>query len=162
MKKLLLISGPAGIGKSTYCRNYINEHPEEKCKIISSDEIRRGLTGSYKEFLPGKDMNPIYKMMVDTANDYAAKEDDVTVMLDTTMLFDERRVYFLDNISGYDYKELDLLKLHDYSICLKRNHERIQEKWVPEEVIQSMIDGYEDPSKEVSARFDQVKTIYLD
>jgi tRNA uridine 5-carbamoylmethylation protein Kti12 len=148
MKKLLFISGPAGIGKSTYCRNYINEHPEEKCKIISSDEIRRGLTGSYKEFLPGKDN--------------AAKEDDVTVMLDTTMLFDERRVYFLDNISGYDYKELDLLKLHDYSICLKRNHERIQEKWVPEEVIQSMIDGYEDPSKEVSARFDQVKTIYLD
>ena len=50
MKKLILVCGPAGIGKSTFCQNYTKQHPLEKVVRISSDEIRLKLTKSYRNF----------------------------------------------------------------------------------------------------------------
>ena len=35
MKKLVLVCGPAGIGKSSFCKKYISEHPDENIFIVS-------------------------------------------------------------------------------------------------------------------------------
>jgi predicted ABC-type ATPase len=50
MKKLILVAGPAGIGKSRYCRTYAQTHPQENVQILSSDEIRKAMTHSYRLF----------------------------------------------------------------------------------------------------------------
>ena len=67
MKKLILVCGPAGIGKSTFCERYIANHPQEKVERISSDEIRLKITKSYRNFPTdkngAKDMTPVYQGM---------------------------------------------------------------------------------------------------
>lgn len=162
MKKLILVCGPAGIGKSTFCRRYVNEHPEEHCIVIAADEVRKEMCGSYKAFLPGKNMIPIYDKMIDLAKEAYEQSDDVTVIYDTTMLYDERRLYFIDRLPKLDQIDLYLLKMHDYSDCLNRNHARDEEKWVPEEVIMSMCENYEDPGEEVQSKVDNIYVLYRD
>jgi predicted kinase len=162
MKKLILVCGPAGIGKSTFCALYIQKHPSENVVIISSDEVRKGMTGGYDKFLPNKDMTPIYGAMCEKATSLLNEKEEVTVMLDTTMLTDERRLFFLNRIPRFPEEDLYLLKLHDYSVCYLRNKERIKEKWVPDSVIDDMIKNYLDPAPEVAARFDHVETFYID
>jgi predicted kinase len=162
MKKLILVCGPAGIGKSTFCQLYIAQHPKEKVTIISSDEIRKRMTGGYDKFLPNKDMSPVYGAMCQEATALYNAPEEMTVMLDTTMLNDERRLFFINRIPRFEEEDLYLLKLHDYGVCYLRNKERVKEKWVPESVIDDMIKCYQDPSPEIAKRFDHVETFYID
>jgi predicted kinase len=166
MKKLILVAGPAGIGKSTYCQRYSEEHPSENVKIVSSDEIRRKITKSYRAFPTdkngAKDMTPVYLGMVKEARAINEVETNVTILLDTTMLHDDRRLFFINHLPHFDETDLYLLKLHNYDLCYIRNKKRIPEKWVPDEVIADMIKDYQDPAPEVAKRFHEVKTIYLD
>jgi len=162
MKKLILVCGPAGIGKSTYCAKYITEHTEENAHIVAADEIRREMCGSYKKFPKNMDMTPIYDKMIETATNLFNSSDDITIIVDTTMLYDERRLFFLDNLPAFDETLLVLLKAHDYSICLERNKQRIEEKWVPEEVIKSMSAAYEEPGKDVKEKVTELVTVYND
>jgi predicted kinase len=162
VRKIIFVCGPAGIGKSTYCRGYIATHPNEEVHIIASDEIRKGMTGSYLKFPPNHDMSLVYGAMCDVANAYYAKEANVTVMLDTTMLSDERRRFFLDRLAPFEEKDLVLLKLHNYQIIYERNKKRIPEKWVPEDVIGEMIASYVDPTPDFAKNFTHVSTVYLD
>jgi tRNA uridine 5-carbamoylmethylation protein Kti12 len=162
MKKLIFVCGPAGIGKSTFCQQYIEKHPSENVKIVSSDEERKRITGSYLLFPPNKDMRPVYSGMVKTAVSIFEANPDVTILLDSTMLNDERRAFFLKNLPLFDEYDLYLLKLHDWNACLVRNKMRQQEKWVPDYVIENMIKKYKDPQPELASKFKIVKTIYLD
>lgn len=161
MKKLIFVSGPAGIGKSTYCQSYIDEHPAEQVFIISADEVRKGMTGAYNKFLPNNDMQPVYQEMVRQGEELAKNHESLTLIIDTTMLYDYLRLYFLENLKSYEYRILILMKAHDYSICLTRNRLRGQTKFVPEPVIISMCEGYTDPSDDCRKRFDEVKEVYV-
>jgi hypothetical protein len=78
------------------------------------------------------------------------------------MLYDERRLFFVRNLPEFEHKELILLKLHDYSLCLKRNHERPKDKWVPDNIIMDMANHYEDPSENTKKHLVNVEEIYVD
>ena len=95
MKKLILVCGPAAIGKSTFCNKYAIEHPEEVVKVISADEVRKEMCGSYKKFPPNKNMSPVYEKIIELAKEYYYTMDNVTVMLDTTLLYDKLRLFFI-------------------------------------------------------------------
>lgn len=162
MKKLVLVCGPAGIGKSSFCKKYISEHPDENIFIVSSDETRKGFYGAYDRFPPDNNMMTIYSDMVRQIDVLHATHDNVTVIVDSTMLTDERRLYFLNSCHKFDVNVCILLKLHDYSQCFERNKQRQTDKIVPEEVIRSMISKYTDPSESTAKLFDIVETIYKD
>lgn len=162
MKKLILVCGPAAIGKSTFCKKYALEHPSEHVEVISADEIRKEMCGSYKKFPPNKNMKPIYEKIVETAKNFYNSLDNVTIMLDTTMLYDGLRLYFIEQLPMYTDRHLYLLKLHDYKQCLIRNKQRIEEKWVPEEIIISMYENYADPKPEVVKQFSSYQVFYVD
>lgn len=162
MKKLILVCGPAAIGKSTFCNKYANEHPEEVVRVISADEVRKEMCGSYKNFPPNKNMAPVYEKIIETAKEYYDTMDNVTVMLDTTLLYDKMRLFFIESLPMFEDRHLYLLKLHDYTQCLVRNKKRIEEKWVPEEIIISMYTSYEDPSPAVASKFVTCKEFYVD
>lgn len=162
MRKLLFICGPAGIGKSTFSKYYAKGHPKEHIEVVSSDEIRKSHYGSYANF-PGKEaMGNIYTEMCEKAAELFEQNQDITIILDTTMLNDQRRLFFLDRLPVFDESICYLLKLHDYSMVYERNKTRPKEKWVPEETIKGMIDSYQDPAPEVAARFSKVVTVYVD
>jgi predicted kinase len=107
-------------------------------------------------------MRPVYSEMVKTAVSIFATNPDVTILLDSTMLNDERRKFFLKNLPLFDEYDLYLLKLHDWNTCLIRNKMRPQEKWVPDYVIENMIKNYKDPQSELASKFKPVKTDFLD
>jgi len=163
MKKLILVAGPAGIGKSTYCRDYVSKHNEEDVHIVSSDETRRAMCGGYDKFPPHHDMSPIYQAMVKEAKSIAQGKEDVTVMIDMTLLYNERRMFFYHNLAeSFDSFQLIMLKVHDYRLCLERNHKRIQEKWVPAETVLDMASHYEEPDEEVKSHFSPISEVYVD
>ena len=53
-----------------------------------------------------------------------------------------------------------MVKFHDYSVVYKNNKNRVQEKWVPEDVIDDMIKRYKNPSPEVERLFDKITIEY--
>ena len=162
MKKLILVCGPAAIGKSTWSNGYRNSHPDEKVVIISADDLRCELYGSYRNFPPNNNMMLVYNEMINRASKLAEENESITVIFDTTMLFDERRLYFRRHLPMFDYDCLYLLKLHDYEKCIVRNKQRREDKWVPDEVIRDMALNYLDPSPDTIANFNETKEIYVD
>lgn len=159
---LVLVCGPAAIGKSTFCKRYAAAHPDAEFHTISADEMRKELYGGYDKFPPNRNMMLVYEEMVRRAKKAIEGKDNVIVAMDTTMLYDERRLYFIRHLPEFDKKILILLKLHDYSICLVRNKSRTRDKWVPEHVIMDMASHYEDPSEECIRQFDEFKEEYVD
>ena len=163
MKKLILVSGPAAIGKSTFSKRYRESNPRENVLIISADEMRKQMYGGYDKFPPNNNMMLVYGAMTELAKEYAKNNEDVTVIFDTTMLYDERRLFFRRELEGYfDHYALILLRLHNYQECLERNRRRPKEKFVPENVITDMIAHYEDPSPFTIAQFDSFENVYAD
>ena len=162
MRKLILVCGPAAIGKSTWSKNYITAHPEETVFILAADEVRKEMFGGYDKFPPNKNMMVVYEEMVEIAHRLAKENENLTLIIDTTMLYDERRLYFKRHLPEFDTMVLALLKLHDYTKCLERNRLRPQEKCVPEEVIVNMWNHYMDPSPSTAEHFSEVLDIYVD
>lgn len=155
MRKLILLAGLPGTGKSYYAQSI----KDENCHIISSDETRFAITHDYRVIL--EDMNIVYDKMIETANALLNNNENITVVLDSTFLDDKRRNYFLDKIKGADYIQLVMLKANINTI-LARNHKRQEEKWVPEDVILSMMERYKDPSSDNIYRYNFIKVVYVD
>lgn len=162
MNILVLVSGPAAIGKSTFCARYSRENPNKEFHVIAADDVRKELYGGYNMFPPQKNMMLVYEEMVRRAKELIKDKDGVTVAFDTTMLYDERRLFFVRHLQEFDRKILICLKLHDYSTCLIRNKSRIQQKWVPDDVIMDMAAHYEEPSTECLRHFDEYHEIFVD
>lgn len=154
MRKLILLAGLPGTGKSYYAQSI----KDENCHIISSDETRFAITHDYRVILD--DMNVVYDKMIETANVLLTNNENITVVLDSTFLDDKRRNYFLDKIKGADYIQLVMLKANINTI-LARNHKRQEEKWVPKDVILSMMEKYKDPSSDNIYRYNFIKVVYV-
>ena len=152
-----MLAGIGGTGKSTYARSL---NSETNIHIISSDEIRVKLTGAYNKLL--KNMNIVYDDMIKKANDLLMKNNEITIILDSTFLDDERRNYFISRLKNYDVLELHMLKVHDEKTIYERNKKRIKEKWIPEDVIASMIKKYSYPSKDNISKYTMIKEVFVD
>lgn len=150
------MAGVPGTGKSTWAKKYAKDHPNTF--IIDTDETRKGITGSYKVFPDPVSIS--WDEMIRQANEILEREKDCQVIIDSTFLTDERRLYFLSRLKGYDRLEHFMVKFHDYSVVFENNKNRPQEKWVPEGHIQKMIDSYQDPSPEVAKLFDKITVEY--
>jgi predicted kinase len=151
MKKIIMLAGLPGTGKSFYARKYLKDSI-----IISSDEIRKEYTKSYSIML--KDMNIVYDEMIKRTNRLLNQNQDITITLDSTFLCDSRRTYFLDKLIGYDYIELIMLKV-SLETAFKRNKQRDKTKWVDESIIRKMYERYSYPQKEIQKRFNNIKEI---
>lgn len=156
MKRLILLAGLPGTGKSTFAKSHFGKD----VVIISSDEIRLKYTGSYAKMLD--DMSVVYQEMCDIANKIFKEREDVDVVLDTTMLNDARRNFFLDRIKGQDSTILYMLKVKDLNIILERNKKRSKDKWVPEATIHSMYERYSAPSEENKSRYTAIFEVFVD
>ena len=82
MKTLILMTAVPGAGKSTWARQYQAEHPNTF--IISSDEIRKELLGHVQNFT---NESLVWDTFRSRITEYAAKYEDVTVILDAVNFF---------------------------------------------------------------------------
>ncbi len=149
MNTLVLLSGVAGSGKSSFAKEYFKD-----AKVISSDEIRYSLTSSYHILL--KDMNIVYDKMIEETNDLFKSNKDITIVLDSTFLDDSRREYFLSRIKGQDKTILIMLRVPLEEI-IRRNKNRKEDKVVPLEVIREMYSRFSYPKQENISHYDEIK-----
>lgn len=148
MKTLIVLSAVAGAGKSTWAEQYRKTH--HHVHVVSSDEIRKELTGKYSDLSHDEEMWRIY---FDRIREYAAKDQDVTVIADSTNILNKYRLLYKDVI-GFDKKVLVIIR-KDLPVILKQNKERNEAKIIPEEAIKWMYENFEEPTEEVLSIFDE-------
>lgn len=156
MRRLIIVAGLPGTGKSTYAKRFV----DEGAFIVSSDEIRFEITKDYSVILD--DMTIVYEGVCKKINDIFEKDENAFVVLDSTCLTDERRNFFLDRIPLKEHISLIMLQVHDINVVLSRNKMRIKQKWVPEYVIKGMARAYHYPKNENISRYDVIEEVYVD
>lgn len=153
MKKLIIMSAIPGSGKSTWAKKYQKEH--ENVYIISSDEIRHELTGSYTDFSRQPEVWSLFSKRI---HEYALKGDDITVILDALCDLNMLREKYVRENPEYDYYELVLIKKPIEQIQYL-NHQRPEENWVPDDALNMLINKFEDPTEDVLKLFNNVQII---
>ena len=126
MAKLVILSGIAGSGKSTFINNYKWGGP---LVVLSTDQIRKTLTGD-ASCLERDDMvwKYIYALLSSTPV-------DATYVVDATTLVLKRRKSYLQFKNKFDSIALWYLAV-DVDTALSRNAQR--DRHVPEHVIRNM------------------------
>jgi tRNA uridine 5-carbamoylmethylation protein Kti12 len=156
MKHLLVLSGWPGVGKSRWTNRYLLEHHNESVLVISSDDIRRELTGSYNDLSKDRDMWSLYEQRLQTA--YESK-DDLTIILDSTCLSNSKRIQWVEKYPNFDKKTLVIIKA-DVDVCRQRNQQRKADKIIPDEAVLKLFHAYQEPCTIVESLYDDI--VYID
>jgi len=149
MKKVYVLSGVPGSGKSTWANKFKETHPQ--VLIVSSDGIRYEIGGAYQYF---KEEDKVWSLFFSRANKEVEKDGNIDVILDSTCLTNEKRINYLSRIIGFDYKVLVCFDIA-LGTCLKRNKMHISGKVVKDCEISRMNNIREEPSEEVLRLFDE-------
>lgn len=148
-KKVFVIAGIPGSGKSTWIRNMMN--PEIDIHI-SRDQIRFALLNDEDEYF--KVENQVRQFFFDqikefTDNDYT----DDCVFIDATHLNPKSRAQVMRRISRQPLKIAVSFEV-PISVALERNKQRDGRALVPESVIYNMAVRYEIPT--LKEGFDEI------
>lgn len=150
MRVLYILTSVPGSGKSTRSLNFKATHLNTY--IISSDEIRKELGGSYQYF---EEEDRVRKIFFARTNKIAREHRDCNVILDSTCMNDYYRELYLSKCSSFDKKVLVYFNV-PFNICRKRNKSRMVEKQVPDAAFNDIIKKFKAPSEETKKLFDEV------
>ena len=154
MKTLIMLSAVPAAGKSTWAKAYQKNH--EHVYILDSDEIRMELTGGvYQDRSKQKE---VWELFEKRMHEYANLHDDVTVILDALNDVNTVRYKYLSTTPEYDRKILVLFPT-SLDKSQKYNGERPWPNKVPDDVLITLVNKFEEPSKEVLDLVDEVITI---
>lgn len=134
--KLIFMSGPAGVGKSTHIKQHLSD-----ATIVSGDAIGIEL-GLEHEPNNGQVINTI----IERVKQHMKDQED-TIVIDATMLNRTRRASILDQVrpdkTGY---EVEVVMLHKPLAEIKRqNNQRTGSERVPDEHIENMYFAMQPP-----------------
>ena len=152
MNFLVVLSGVPGSGKS-YFSNALRENKERHVYVISSDQIRKDITGDQRDMSQDELVWKIFYSLVKTYSD----DKNGIVILDAT---NAKKEYRIGNIKPFKdlYDEIDLVCFQiDKELVLKQNKER--EFPIPEDALLKLIDAFEVPDDEEKAFFDHIDFI---
>ncbi len=151
MKHLIALSAIAASGKSTWAKHYKINHKDENVFIVSSDEIRKELTGVYQNLNYEKEVWEIYFKRIDILRD---SNKDCTIICDSTNIINAHR-QILGKLPGFDKKTLVVIS-KDLPVILERNRQRDHAKYVPESAIKDMWNNWEKVDEETAKLFDEI------
>ena len=151
MKHLIALSAVAGAGKSCYAKHYKINHKDENVFIVSSDEIRKELTGVYSNLNYEKEVWDIYFKRINILRDSNA---DCTIIADSTNILNKYRK-ILGELPGFDKKTLVLI-IKELPVILERNRLRDHAKYVLENAIKTMYQMWEEVDEENRQLFDEI------
>lgn len=137
-KRVWLLAGIPGSGKSTWVRKMIAERGGIHC---SRDEIRFSLLKDGEDYFAHEDL--VFSKWIEQIND-ALWSDEINVYVDATHLNDKSRNKVLKELD----KNIDFiatLVIFDIPLktCLERNEQRTGRAYVPPQVIRSMYACFE-------------------
>ena len=151
MKHLIALSAVAGAGKSCFAKHYKINHKDENVFIVSSDEIRKELTGVYSNLNYEKEVWDIYFKRINILRD---SNENCTIIADSTNVLNKFRK-ILGELPGFDKKTLVLIT-KELPVILERNRLRDHAKYVPENAIKTMYKMWEDVDEVNKKLFDEI------
>ena len=152
MNRLIVLSGVPGSGKS-YFSNALMKDKEKHVYIISSDQLRKEITGHQQDLSQDE---LVWKLFYSLARSYSEDKDGI-VILDAT---NAKKEYRYDNIKQYKdlYDEIDLVCFQiSKDLVLKQNRER--EFPIPEDALLRLIDAFEMPGEAEKEFFDHIDIV---
>ena len=154
MKHLIALSAVAGAGKSCFAKHYKINHKDENVFIVSSDEIRKELTGVYSNLNYEKEVWDIYFKRINILRD---SNENCTIIADSTNVLNKFRK-ILGELPGFDKKTLVLIT-KELPVILERNRLRDHAKYVPENAIKTMYKMWEDVDEVNKKLFDEISRL---
>jgi len=146
--KAILMSGPAGSGKSTWASNYIASH--NNTVIVSSDSTRFNMYGRF--VLASEEEKTIIPDMMKQIERAANNRQDVIV--DIAINKNKSRLRWYNKLRPL-YKDVELIIIEvPIEVCLQQNAER--DRHVPENVIQDMYAMIEEPTTDMYKQFSKI------
>ena len=149
MKTFILLSAPAGSGKSTWAEQYRLTH--KNVFIVSSDGLRKELGGRYQNF---EHEAEVWQRFYSDIEKYRDSMDDVTVIADSTNILNKFRINYGKNLTGFDKKILVVIK-KNLKDNLKANKLRNENRIVPDEAVIRMHEIWEEPDEECLSYYDE-------
>ena len=140
-KKLYLLSGIPGSGKSTWAKNYINTRINRKVMWCSRDNIRFSLLKDSDNYFAHEDevLANWYAMI----NDAITDSDIDRIIVDATHLTRKARERTLSNLKNLDTVTLIGVEFDvPIGIAIERNNKREGRAKVPETIIYNMAKSY--------------------
>lgn len=148
-----MLSAVPAAGKTTWAKKYQAEH--DNVFIINSDDVRMELTGgNYQDRSKQKEVWELFEKRI---HEYANKAEDVTVILDALNDVNSVRYKYLSTTPEYDKKILVLFPT-TLDKSMEYNSQRPWPNKVPDDVLVSLNNKFEEPSKEVLDLVDEVIT----
>jgi predicted kinase len=152
LPNLVILAGLPGSGKSTWAKSLL----KYKYKIVSSDDIRKRLAGSLRE-AHDNEIDPwavFYKEIEE------ALRHGVDVVADATFLTVKHRDWIREVATFVGHVETHFILFKNTEEARARNAARGPEDRVPEEVMDSMTDLYNDTlARLIRERYDSVMTV---
>jgi tRNA uridine 5-carbamoylmethylation protein Kti12 len=149
LRTFILLSAIPGAGKSTFAANYARTH--NNVYIVSSDEVRKEITGSYQNF----EQEPlVWETFRCRIHELASLAEDATVIADGVNDSNALRISYAKEASEFGKKILVYIE-RPIDIVLQQNTQRLSEKRVPNEIILLFAKKIEPPSKECLNYFDE-------
>lgn len=139
-----MLSAIPASGKSTWAKEYQANHPNTY--IVNSDEVRMEVTnGDFQDHTKQKEVWELFEKRI---HEYAAKGEDVTVILDALNDVNAVRLKYLSTTPEFDKKILVLFP-NNIEKSRKYNNMRKEELRVPDDILVNLVNKFEQPSQEV-------------
>ena len=152
MRTLIMLSAIPAAGKSTWARQYRDTHPNTY--IVSSDEIRMEVCGG--DYHDQSKQPLVWETYDKRIHEYAAFNEDVTVILDALNDVNRVRLQYLTTTPEFDKKILVLFPPVDLAKSKKYNSARPESVRVPDEIMDMLAAKFELPSEDVLSLVDEV------
>ena len=153
MKTLIMLSAIPASGKSTWAKEYQDNHPNTY--IVSSDDVRMEVT--HGDWLDHSHQKEVWELFEKRIHEYGAI-DNVTVILDALNDVNPVRIKYLSTTPEFDKKILILFP-SNLEKSKKYNGMREPECRVPDDILVQLVDKFEAPSPEVLALVDEVQEV---
>ena len=163
-KKIILLCGPSGGGKSSFARKMV-ELDKEKNIWISRDKIRFSMVNKDEPYFSKEDS--VFECFVYLINDTIKKHlndnDNVNIIVDATHLTEASRKKVLERLKVP--QEIFSLMVINFDLpmeeCIKRDSERIGRTKVGGSVIKEHFKRFKEPTREEFDYIDWAKYLFI-
>ena len=148
MRTLILLTAAPGAGKSTWAARYAEGNPH--VRIVSSDEVRKEVTGSYQDFSKQPKVWETFRRRI---HEYGQQDEDAIVICDGVNDTNAIRLSYAKDTPEFERHVLVYI-VRSLEILQLQNHQRSLDKWGPAEVVENYFRHLEEPNAEVRAAYD--------
>lgn len=141
MATLYILCGPAGCGKSTWAKNFIQEH--KKVQYVSRDAIRFEMVADRKNYFGCE--KEVFKRFINYL--VQALSDGIDIIADATHLseFSRRKLTQTIDMRFQNYNIIYVVFNTDADTCIARNSNREGLARVPDNIIRNMSRDFHPP-----------------